>query len=160
MFELHSLKREQVAQYTGIPVRSLNRIRKNYADRGAAWGENYANDHRASIYGLSVDENHKDIIRECLQSKPVSYLDELRKELFFQSGLVISVSTLSRALLSMGYTRKRLSRLFYSANANERFDFREKARGWVDGHTLFFLDALKTECQILHASLARITRYF
>ncbi len=59
----------------------------------------------------------------------------------YSRGVIASESLLSRTLLNMGYTHRKLSRMSHEANVFQRVMFREKARDWVHSiDQLVFLD--------------------
>ena len=144
MFELHGLKRRKIRTFTQISNRTLSRIRKNYLTRGGVWGVRHKSARRNSQFAQQVDLHHKETLRRLLQEKPVAYIREIKRELFFETALLISCSQIIRTLLSMGYTRRRLSRLHHKANRFQKIAFRAHAREWVTGHppVLFLLSSI------------------
>ena len=74
-----------------------------------------------------ITELHKSWIRCLLEAYPDLYLDELISFLvFFDPGLVCSISTLSRCLKKMGYSRKSPNRVLQRADSAEIEYFRSK----------------------------------
>ena len=141
MFELHSLKLSVVSRMTTIPRRTCSRIRAHFHDHGGVWSRQHLLGRRGKLGDCKLTRAHKEILRTIIHTKPVSYLNEICTELYYASGIIASPTVVRRALQGMGYTRRRLSRIFHQANVFDRVNFRENVRPYLfDLTQLLFLD--------------------
>lgn len=141
MSEIYSVQRSVITHYTSVSSRTVNRILQSWRTFGGVWGHGHGLRRRGSLFDHLLDDDHRHVLRNILKHRPVSYVDELVDELFFECGVIASKSAITRVLLDMGYSRRRLSRLSHKADVVERIDFRERAREWVFNlDQLIFID--------------------
>ncbi|GBC10714.1 hypothetical protein RclHR1_09850003 [Rhizophagus clarus] len=92
------------------------------------------------------------VIREIIQEKSDSYLDELVKEIENRINKTISTSTLSRYLDHCGITRKKLTKLAREKNELLRSAFISKIGSQYRPDQLIFIDESSKDERTLNRS--------
>lgn len=78
-------------------------------------------------------------IIESLMTRPEIYLEELQRELYFNTGTWASISTIFRTIHRLGYTRKRLQQVALQRNECLRDEFM-KEMNYLDANMIVWLD--------------------
>ncbi len=142
MHQFHELSTSKISKYTGVSLRTIQRIILAWQEREQVWGINHIDVSDIALVRAgcmsNADATH---LWQFLQEHPTSYLTEMQTKLEQFAGKSYSLSTLSRTLFHMGITRKRLSRSSHKASFRLRVLFREKLWRWVTNNDqLIFID--------------------
>ena len=117
------LKPRLISKYTTVPRRSVDRIIANWKDHGGTWSNRHW--HKRGGYS-KMRASDEDLMVRIITEMPVYYIDEIRREMWLQSGHLFSAGSVMTALTNRGYTRRRLSKLCEKTSIQARILFRSK----------------------------------
>ena len=62
---------------------------------------------------------------QSMMSKPNIYLDELQSDLYYSTGIMVSLSTICRTFQRLGFMRKKLQHVLLRRSESDRAEFAE-----------------------------------
>ena len=82
---------------------------------------------------------------QSVMSKPNVYLNELQSDLYYSTGITVSLSTICRTFQRLGFTRKKLQHVILRQSENKRAEFAEEM-SYIDPYMIVWVDETGSDC--------------
>ncbi len=124
----------EIADLLVISTKTVKRILARYEENGTV-------DPTEQRHGpeCTLDAFAEMTLVQSVMSKPNIYLDELQSDLYYSTGIMVSLSTICRTFQRLGFTRKKLQHVVLRRSESDRAEFAEEM-SYIDPNMIVWVD--------------------